>query len=202
MPEYRINLIRDRVLPPRRRRLAHAALVLYLLLCGIALVVMSYRETRALIAAIDSRGELARMDTEFRAGYPEHDTIDAYDQVLDQKLRTAVDTLAAIGDVLDHQTSLSALMLWLTEPLPPEMFLANFSLDREDREIQFAIAVPARRRGAAPAEANDLIALWEENPDLTRRLDDLRLLISRRQTLQRRPMRVWRFSGRLRGGKS
>jgi hypothetical protein len=112
-----------------------------------------------------------------------------------------VDTLAAIGEVLDKQTSVSGLMLWLTEPLPAEMFLADFNLDGDDSEIRFAIAVPARRQASGALEANDLIALWEENPDLMSRLDDLRLLISRRQMLDRRRMRVWSFSGQLKKGR-
>ncbi|MDA0321438.1 MAG: hypothetical protein O2923_01785 [Verrucomicrobia bacterium] len=202
MPEYQVNLIGETVLAPRRRRVAHTALVLYLLLCGAVLVVVAYRETRVLIAAIGSRGELSRLDSQFRLGYPGHDTIEEYDQVLDQKLHMTVDSLAAIGDVLDRQTSVSGLMLWLTEPLPAEMFLADFSLEADEHEVRFAIAVPARRQGSDAIEANDLIALWEENPQLMNRIDDLKLLISRRQILDRRRMRLWSFSGQLKKGRA
>lgn len=202
MAEYNINLINDTVMPPQRRRLTHSLLVAYLLICGVILVVVSYRETRILMAAFGNRGELTRLDSEFRAGYPGHDTIEDYDQVLDQKMHHTVDKLAAIGDVLDRQTSVSGLMLWLTEPLPAEMFLADFNIEGDDREVRFAIAVPAFRAGGKTLEANDLIALWEENPELMDRVDDLKLLISRRQMLDRRRMRVWSFSGQLKKGRA
>ena len=146
---FEINLIKDRVLPPRRRK------ALYWGLLGLPgavrrlLVFVVYTDTHQMIAAVDNMHEATAIRKSVQEGPPGEKDMITFARTLEKGDPDDIEQVRAVEDLVDQSAHLTRILLGLTVPMSREIILDDFRLDRAAQKVAFKLSVPeedARRR--------------------------------------------------------
>ena len=78
MAEFTINLIKDRVMPLKKRRRIFWSMISYVSTCIFAVVAIVFMASRELLHASRQRADMARITTKFREDHPGQSDIFRY----------------------------------------------------------------------------------------------------------------------------
>ena len=196
MAEFEFNLIKDVVLPPRKRKTLFYFMALYLAVTGIALVAVSHKGTLQLLTASRLRAKTTDLEGQFRERYPEHDDILLYAGTLNTDMTTYAEKLDSLSAIINRQTDLSEILVGLMQPLPRDIRIIHFDLNSKKKSLVFDVIVPIRRQEGR-INARQLIERWAGDPALMSQLDKIETIMSQRHAIDGRPAHVLRFSGQL-----
>jgi hypothetical protein len=198
MATFRINLIRDYTPPPETRRMIFMGMVMYLAVCGVILVFLSYRGARRLVAANGMRTQIGVLENQFCREHPGRNNILVYGRELKQQMDEFAGKLATINAVCDQRVDLARILLCLSAPLPKDVNVASVDLDREKGAVEFEVAFLVGERGEA-VDASQLIAVWNSDSALMARVGKISSMRSERRKMEGKALDVWRFGCALRG---
>lgn len=201
MPAFTVNLIRDRVVSAKRRRLLFCGVILYIGLAGIALILMAHRAASSIVDANRSRARMDLINRRFREGHPGRRDIMVYARELARDLEQCDSRLTAVNGVLQRRLDLGAILYHVLSPLPSDARLVGLHLDGEKRVLGFDLAVPATEQEPA-TDAGKLVATWNGNRELRRHVSGLRAVMTQRQAFRGESVYVLRFACDVLQGES
>ena len=196
MPEFRINLIRDRTPSPRQRRAHYRAMILYLAVAGAALAAAVGVSTVWLTRAADARADIARLDQQFAGSHPAKPGMMAHAAWLEQEMTARLGPLQFVDRQLAGRPQPARLIYRLVLSLPPDVTLRSLTFGQTGDAVAFELLVPSSRTEAGLGPS-DLIALWNQDTDLGGCVSRIAYEGSQRQSNGGRSDIVWRFAGRL-----
>ena len=170
MTMLEVNLIKDRVLAPRRRKVLYWAMLAYLGLCGILLVVVVYFDTYRMTAAIDYMREAAAIRKAFHEAHPEEKDLITFARGLERDLQADIRRVETIEDLVERNAHLTRILLGLSVPMPRDIALTEFRLDHQAQKVAFTLSYAEDHE----QEAMDLFTLWNASTNLGREVSDLR----------------------------
>lgn len=195
MRSYRLNLLEGRVLTPAQRRTGFVVFVGYLVLSGVVLVFVANITTRLMVQAVRDRAQGEALALEWREARPEAPDMFVYERSLRARTTDLQDALGDVDAQVEQRVFLAGILYWLEADLPRGAFIYAVDQNRGKNTFEIKVAVPLRVQ--SEVDANDLLQTWRENEALTRRLHDLRFVISQRQSLERQTVYIWSYSARL-----
>lgn len=195
MPEFTINLIRDRVMPPARRKTRYWCMVGYLAVSGLLLAVTLWMATTWITQAAMVREDTVRLERSFLETHPEQEGIAAYAASLERKTGERVARLKAVDGLLSGAPRPAELIYQMELSLPVGISIHSLVVDAE-QGVTFELLVIS---GAVKADMDpsSLMARWSRDTVLGARLRGITYLGGKRQSNGERDDMVWRFSGRL-----
>lgn len=199
MIEFRLNLVRDRVPPPRQRRARYWAMVGYLAASGLVLVACVAWACTRLLQAEDLRAQSLRLEATYAEDRGGGESIPDGAQRLYRRLSAQIEGLRAADRQMEAAIRPARWLKGLALSLPPAVSIRKFALDGESRTVTFELLVlgGSPERDAGPA---DLLADWQRDAAVTRGLKDISYLGSQIEPAGDRSDVVWRFSARVVGG--
>lgn len=172
MTLLRANLIRGRVLPPRRRKTLYWGILTYLGLCGVLLVAVVHMDTYRMLEALRARRKSESLLEAFHAQHPDQKDLVAYAHHLRQRLVSQIDRIRSVEEVVERRAHASQLLLGIAAPLPDDITVEEFRLDGRTGRLSIILKAPeAQARSAA-----DLISAWNTSSNLVDEAEGFRIL--------------------------
>ena len=199
MADFRINLVKDTVLPFRKRRLVFWGMLVYVVLCGAILAWIARAGTRSLIETSSRRELVAAEEREFRASAGTDADIVSYAATVEREMRECHTKLQSVNAILAKRVGLARILGGLVAPLPHEVNIIGFEMDDSEETIKFSVA--ARGTGKDAFSAGQYIALWSRDEGLMSMIGGIRSTISERKTTEGAPLMIFRFECALAGGE-
>lgn len=197
MAYFAINLIRDSVTQPARRRWLRRALLLYFLCCGAALVIICYRGTQSIARLWEQRRMVERLEQPLLASAAPARDIPQYVKVLYGDLERTAGKLAHVDELLGQRILLVPILMGLISPLPRESSLATLEVDQKNGSLRFDLIMPINPMDHV-THSSLLLAAWNNDPHLTKRVQNIRLVTTQQKNIRGCNVFVARFEGNLR----
>jgi hypothetical protein len=194
MPDFQLNLMKDRVMTPARRRSTFWALSSYLFVCGLILIAASYRAASDFARARWQRDDIARLESEFKQAHPEQASVSAYAQELRLEAVALADALEGVQDSMGERIALGPLLRRLADPLPEDAFLVNLDYDCGKRMLKFDLASPVLTAEGKLPNAAELVSTWKQDEHLMDQAEHIASVASKRMLIDGRAMFIMRFS--------
>jgi hypothetical protein len=195
---FDLNLIREEVPPPARRRMTLGLMLAYLVFSSGVLVVVVYGSTRKLVAAHKDRVDIARLDMNFREECPGTGDILSAAKQLGERATRRVETLNLLEDTLSRRMDLPRLMAGIVGALPRTATLHRVVLDKENGMVRFEVAVPADAASPLTIDVRQFVAAWGRDSYLAMELGKIRPVASHHRQIQGEEVLVMEFAGTLR----
>ena len=196
MHEFSVNLIRDRVLSPLRRRVLYRVMVAYLAVSGAALAATIGFVTSQWVGARNLRDELDEMERGFARSHPQQSGIAASAAALAAATAHRIGLLRSVDRQLAGRAQPTRLLYHLVLSLPSGITLQTFALDATERSVTFDLLVPGTK-AEAESGPSELVARWNQNAALGAQIGGISYLGSQRKSNAEKTDVVWRFSARL-----
>ena len=199
MATYEINLARNLVLSPTRRRILFRALILYIAFSGLGFVLLANRLARDLVAARERCRDLQVLEQKclHDCGRQEENIVRCAHSMGYTMARYA-DTLEAMDSLLGRRIHVASILLGLVSPLPAEADLSSVEISAAKQEITFDVLVPEDQSSGDMTPPN-LINSWERDPDIAREFTQITAVNRQRTMLNGRSVLISRFSAHLTG---
>ncbi len=198
MPEFGINLIRDRVIPRARRQARYWAMVGYLGIAGATLAVSLAFATSWVTRALVVRDDLERLEREFAADHPDQPGIEDHAAWLERSVSVNVERLKTLDRLAADTPPTARLIYDLVLTLPAGVTLRQLVIDTSEQVVTFELLATGARAETEPGPS-EMLAQWKRNTALSAHLVRITHLGSTRQSNGERNDAVWRFSGQLAG---
>lgn len=195
MPDFTINLIRDSVMPPARRKTRYWCMVGYLAVSGLVLVITLWLATSWITQAAVVREDTVRLERAFLETHPNQDGIAAYAAWLERVAGERLGRLKAVDGLLAASARPAEAIYPLALSLPAGMSIRSLTVDAE-QTVTFELLVVSSGT-EADVDPSGLMARWSREAALGARLRGITYLGGTRQSTGERSDMVWRFSGRL-----
>jgi hypothetical protein len=194
MAEYRINLIRGRVPSPAQRQGLFWAMVAYVLICGVALVIVAHRGVRDSAAAASRRAGVEAREGQVRAAEGIRGELPAFARELGGEIEQNAKTLDAIRDTLSQRVQVAPLLFGvLGHAAATGARMTRLDIDGTQRRMLFDLAV-SEKAAENVAWSQDLIARCKQDPALAPLLSDIKPVGERRGALDGQPAVVYEFA--------
>lgn len=196
MADFQINLIRDRVPPAAVRLRRFWVMVAYLILCGILIVIASYRAVEDGIAADNIREEMMRQERFFCQARPgSRGILDCYQKV-SRMLESSVRALESVNRVMASRVHLARVLLRIQLSLPAGVTLHSAQMDSANRAFDFELSC---QEGVAPEgiSPSDLVDAWRRDGTLMTEIRDAVYQSSQQRMLDGRTYTIWKFTAQL-----
>jgi hypothetical protein len=196
MAEFEINLIRERVLPPAKRKLLFLGITVYLGLSVLVLaIVVSHvlEDCRKLaLREIETR----KLENEAQeAERPEGSSV-AHAELLKDRLVVYENRINAIHRLLVDRPDVARILLGISNHLPYGVYIMNLELDPKRKELRLELMV-AGDGGAEIPTAGKLVKAWSADRFLASQIKEIKPLTSQTQTMANRAVSVWEFACEL-----
>jgi hypothetical protein len=192
---YELNLIKDRAIPPRRRKALYWSLLVYLGLCGALLVLVVYVDTYKMIAAVEYMREAREIRRTFSEKHPGEKDIISFARSLEREIQADIKKVQAIEDLVDRNAHLTRILLGLTVPMSQGITVDDFRLDHGTRKLTFTLQVPEDEAEMAM----DLIAVWNASTNLNREVSRFETVSRNEPSREGQAMVLLEVEGTLKG---
>jgi len=196
METFSINLIREMVIPPARRRLFFWGMTLLMLICVTAMIVLAFAATQNLAAIGQKNRFLTMCQQKFSRGHPHDANPEECVTSLGATLAATTGTLKSAERLLTGRIDLPRMTLALASELPETAGLKSLRLDGEKKELAFDVTLDINPE-APPLTTSDLIAAWQANPHLGKRIRDIRTVATGTQRVLGNSVMVWQFTAKV-----
>lgn len=193
MAQFEINLIRDEISPPGRRRLLFWCVLTHLLFCAAALSVVSAHAVQAYMSAAAAREEKSRLEAEFARQYPASDGIFSSGQRAEDRLQQAATRFEGINGVLEQRAGLARLMTTLLMPLPRDVMLDGVELNRAKGELLFDLLVTTGNNEDG-VFASHVMQTWRTTPATAPRVAGIKALSTQRRAVDGKQLLLLKYS--------
>ena len=197
MDEFGINLIGDRIPPLEKRRQIFRNIILYLGLCGAALIILICLGVRDLIFTAWHRADLHTMEREFRQSHPNHRDILTYAVEVESRGEQLVNMLEVVERSVEARYDLAQMIAGITAGLPEEHRLIEFLLDSEKGLATFDVAAPIVSASGDLIDPGELVGLWNRDAGLASVFEKIESVETHRRLVGGTPAFVLRFLGKL-----
>ncbi|MCF7854683.1 MAG: hypothetical protein K9N51_07795 [Candidatus Pacebacteria bacterium] len=194
---FNIDLACDYVAPPAKRWCVYCFMHLYVLLCGIALVMIAHLSTRRLVAVVDQHREINNIRYEFRRQHPGESDMVRYVRELQDKLSHAYGLLNGMTENVGDRVEMADILLGMASRMPDHSAISSFAWGGAGRELFFEVTVPYSKGMDKATSPQELIASWQSDPALSMRLDNITSLSTERRTERGRNQMVLTFEAEL-----
>ena len=200
MIEFRLNLIRDQVPTPAQRVLRYRLMMLYLAVAGLVLVVCVALASQRLVQAGALRTQSQHLESLFGRGREgSGDGLITGASRIKNRLSAQAKALQASDQLMAGDPRPARLLRAMVRSLPPGITVRMFSLNREDRSVNFELlAIGGGEEGQGGP--TDLINHWQKDEELSTELKDINYTGSQVEGVGGRSEVIWRFTGRLAKG--
>jgi hypothetical protein len=197
MASFEINLIKDAVMPRSRRKLVRWALLGYVLCCGAALVTVCYHGTQSIVKLSAQRSLVVRLEQPLLTNAASAHNIAQHVKTLYGDLERTAEKLARADEFLGQRIVLAPILLGLVTPLSPDSSLDNLVVDQKAGSVRLDLIMPIKPTNHA-AQSSMLLAAWNNDPHLAKRVQNIRLVTSQQKNIRGRKVFVEHFEGTLR----
>lgn len=193
MASFEINLIRNQILSPARRRLLFWCMLGYLLSCALAMGVVAYHAEQHVMGATEAKAETARLEADFEQHNPGEGGVARSRQTAEDRLQARAVRLEIVNGILGRRLALARLMVELLAPLPLEVTINALDLDRGKGEMSFSLSVP-NEDGRPGLSASQIMQTWKENPALTAQLREFQAVGTQRRMVDGKSVLILKYS--------
>ena len=178
--DFKINLAKDLCSSAEQRERFHRTMVLYVIFCGLALIVSAYYSSINFTQYVINRQERSKLMMTTLAisgldGSAFKNPTKTYDEV--QKYS---DELATLRLALGQRTQLLPVLHHLFKDLPDDVVLQNLSTGKG--KLVFGLNMPPATEGANDS-VRELKAIWERNEEIMKRVSSIRPVKGQRRTI-------------------
>lgn len=198
MNRFRLNLIRDQVPSPARRRRRFRAMMIYLAIAGLVLVAAVGLASSRVAQALEFRAQSQKMEAAYAAAHEGQVGIQEGSAHLQTRLASQLESLQFIDRRLSGDPRPARLLRALVLSLPANMALHKVSLNAAEKSVFFEV----KQFGVAAGSigAPELIALWQQDPAITAEIGQLAHLGSQVENVGAGGNTILQFSGRIEKG--
>jgi hypothetical protein len=196
--EYRLNLIRGRVVPAPRRKMLFAGTTACLGLYAVVLAWGIHGAVKRVIAATYDRRRIALVEEHFRRKHGTEETSVEYAARVGREIEACTARILAADAVLSRRTDTVRILLGLSNHLPPGLTIKTFNLDHAERRLTLELTVS---REAADGDLSSalLIRKWQSEPLLSEAVREIKSVSKKTQEVGRNRVSIWEFSCKLNG---
>ena len=195
-----VNLIRDQVSPPARRRLLYTAWLAYLGLAGILLAYEMNRATRLLLHAHRLNADMQVRLSAFQSAHHVPGRLEDHMARLCGDIEQSCRHLEDLDRQLQQRLLPARLLFGLPQPLPADGEILSLQFSRRDRTLNFSVLAEADR-DATLSRPSQWLARWCDDPLLPAPLRNIRPLVTERTHWNGKLHIVHRFACTLPAGK-
>src|SRR3989338_3708690 len=124
---FEINLIKNEVIPFRKRRTFFFGMIIYLAICGISFAILSHSSTLKFIKMIDYEWDTMSLEATYRRFHPAEKDIFNYARDLRSRMAISAERLEAVDNILSKYINLAYLLEGFSTKLPADGHIDNFS---------------------------------------------------------------------------
>jgi len=197
MAEYKINLIRDRVLAKPFRKFLFWGMLGYLVLCGVVLAFVVHKSALGFVGASRGYREIKVVEEQFMLTHPDAKDLLSYAGELRPRMVANANILAEIDKGLNLHLDFASILLGVAKPLPDGCVLVNFDFNRKNGVIKFDVLTPIS--GVGSCQAGALIELWKADGRACVHLGNIRSESSRREFRAGRAVKIHSFEAEVGG---
>ena len=199
MVEYRLNLIRDRIVPSRWRKALFLHMTLHVGACGLLLAWVKWQATRNIVRGRQNRRKAAELTRQFVQGEASAEGVFEYADLLRAGLALRAETLDEIGDALKTRPDLARIMLGLSNQLPYGVYITDFDFDSAQRQVDLQLMI-TEGADLAKLSISKLIERWQGDELLEGRIKSIKSVTSQTASVDERKISVWQFMCALNTG--
>ena len=197
---FEINLIKDKVIPFKRRKIIFLSIISYFAICGLIFIFLFFKTTLTFFKTANLRKHVARLENAFYQNYTEGRNVPGYTAEMRTKIFKYVGNLERVENILSERINLVSLLLNFSQPLPAGAYIDNFDLKSGDPVFSFNVVIPEASIGTA-FNISKLIATWRQNASLRSDIQDIKSSEVLRKEIGGQPVLISRFFCSLFKGK-
>ena len=198
MNNFRLNLIRDQVPSPARRRRRFRTMMIYLAIAGLVLVGAVGLASSRVAQARAFRAQSQKIEADYVASHDGQAGIEAGSARLQARLAAQLESLRFIDQRLSGDPRPARLIRALVLSLPANMVLHKISLNAAEKTVLFEVKWFGGSAGSIGAP--ELIALWQQDPAIMAEIGQLAHLGSQIENVGAGGNTILQFSGRIEKG--
>ena len=198
MNRFRLNLIRDQVPAPARRRRRFRAMMIYLAVAGLVLVAAVGLASSRVAQALEFRAQSQKIEADYAASHEGQAGIQVGSARLQARLAAQLESLQFINQRLSGDPRPARLVRALVLSLPANMALHKVSLNAAEATVLFEVKWFGAAAGSIGAP--ELIALWQQDPAIMAEIGQLAHLGSQVESVGAGGNTILQFSGRIEKG--
>jgi hypothetical protein len=193
MAEFRVNLIRERVVPTPWRKALFAHLTLHVAACGLLLAWVSWQATMRIVGGRDALRKGAAVTQQFAQDQNAAGGVFDYADLQRARLALRADALDAIGDALKNRCDLARVLIGLSNHLPYGVYITDLEFDQASRKVDLQLTVSSEA-DMADLTISKLIEQWQGDELLGGRADKIKSVTSETADVKERKVSVWEFA--------
>lgn len=192
MTTFNINLSKGHVYAFKTRRWICRAFLIYLLVCGVFLVIVCNRAVSNLVYARQQEQRIKFLEKTFSDNQDISVGIRDYYQSLSKQLEGQATQLEFLDEKMPYQRHIAPLLVELIEPLPPEVYIQEAKYTPAESLLQFNVIIPQKIANGA-FSADKLIMQWKKRPSIKNQTSSLTATLSDRTLINDQEVTVVQF---------
>jgi len=168
---FNINLIKDKVMPPEKRKKIFLSILAYLFICILIFVFLIITIGKGFMRLNNFKNEVLSLEKRLNQDQAQKN-ISEYNEELRIKIAGYLDRLNAIDEVLSKTLDATQLLQGISKSLPKGNYIDNISLDNEKKILSFNVVSPAGENDIT-INISDLITIWKKDKTLMSMIDQI-----------------------------
>lgn len=178
MATFKINLIRDRVLPLKQRRTIALVLFFWFIICVFFAVYLCYNLKGNFFRLAVERKAITVTETRISKELWGANNILASAKNTKMELAKCIEKLNTVDYVLSKRINLIRLLMSFVGPLSQDAYIDNLNLDINTQTLNFNVVVPLYKETDA-FNTGGLISAWKNDAFLKTYIENIRFSASR-----------------------
>lgn len=199
MAQFKINLIRSKVIPRQRRRTIFIGLMAYLVISSLILVLFCNRLAVGLVRNVVSRQKIVILEKGFYKRHPQINNLPQYASQMKMRMSRCIAKLEIIDNFLSRRSDSGLILQRLHSGLPQGAYINNFKVSAKEQVLNFEITVYTGKRPEA-FNIDKLVSAWKKDKGLMSQVENLSSGATRRDKIGDQPVFMASFNCRLKKG--
>ncbi len=177
---YKINLIKNKVIPYKERKLLFSVIVIYFFICVIILGVLGYRITANFVKVSDYKDKISFMEKEFSNSISEYEDFKKYRENLKLKMGMYVKKFNAVDKILNKKINLSYILDKISVVIPPDGYVDDFEFNRKENSLNFNVIIPVSQAGQS-FDMSQVVSYWRKDSYLMSNIEEIKSSVTQKQ---------------------
>lgn len=196
--DFKLNLIKNDVLPYNKRKLVFFSMILYVLMVGVLLVFLSHKAAVNFVKISDYKTAASYFQKAQLRNPGGKKDIQAYAKDLNARMLLFAVKLETVDKILSNNVDLTSIILRLLTPLSAGSYMDNINFNAQTGTLEYDIVTPVSGMNET-ANTKDLISAWKKDYYLSSCVKNMETISAVTQDKGETSIFVSKFSCRLNG---
>lgn len=170
--DFKLNLIKNDVLAPDKRKFVFFSMILYIFIIGLVLVSLSYKTASTFVKTADYKRDAVNFKSTHSGDINGRGDMSGYIKDVKDKMLYYAGKLESVDKVLSKYVDMPNLLKGFAASLPYGSYIDNFSFNSGTNTLEFDVIMP---EGQAKdyLNTNELVSGWKKNGYLMTCIKDI-----------------------------